>query len=53
VGLAGEEFRRAFNVIGDRRPLYFVYSVDNIEVGSVRARGVRAVAFTRREDATY
>ena len=45
VGLADEEFRRAFNVAGNKRPLYFVYSVGDVEYGSVRARRVRAVAF--------
>jgi len=45
VGLADEEFRRAFNIAGDKRPLYFVYSVGVVEFGAVRARGVRAVAF--------
>jgi len=43
VGLADDEFKRAFNVAG--RPLYFVYSVGDVEFGAVRARGVRAVAF--------
>jgi len=44
VGLAGEEFKTAFNVAGDKRPLYFVYTVDDVEYGAVRARGVKAVA---------
>jgi len=43
VGLADDEFKRAFNVTG--RPLYFVYSVGDVEFGAVRARGLRAVAF--------
>jgi len=45
VGLADEEFRRAFNIAGDKRPLYFVYSAGDVEFGAVKARGVRAVAF--------
>ena len=49
VGLADEEFRRAFNVAGDRRPLYFVYSVGDVEYGAVKARCVRAVAFVSGE----
>jgi len=47
VGLADAEFRRTFNVAG--RPLYFVYSVGDVEYGAVRARGVRAVAFLSNE----
>jgi len=49
VGLGNEDFRRAFNVAGDRRPLYFVYSVGDVEYGAVKARGVRAVAFVSGE----
>jgi len=45
VGLADDEFRRAFNIAGDKRPLFFVYLVGDVEYGAVRARGVRAVAF--------
>jgi len=47
VGLADEEFKRAFNVraANDRRLVYFVYSVGDVEYGAVKARGVRAVAF--------
>jgi len=43
VGLADAEFKVAFNVAG--RPLYFVYSVGDVEYGAVKARGVKAVAF--------
>ena len=49
VGLADDEFRRAFNIAGDKRPLYFVYSVGDVEYGAVKARGVRAVAFVSGE----
>jgi len=45
VGLADEEFKRAFNVARKERPLYFVYSVGDVEYGAVKAKGVRAVAF--------
>jgi len=47
VGLGDEEFRRRFNVAG--WPLYFVYSVGDVEFGVVRARGVKAVAFVSGE----
>jgi len=43
VGLADAEFRRTFNVAG--RPLYFVYTVGDVEFGAVKATGVKAVAF--------
>jgi len=43
VGLADADFKMAFNVAG--RPLYFVYTVGDVEFGAVKARGVKAVAF--------
>jgi len=47
VGLADDEFKRTFNVAG--RPLYFVYTVGDVEFGAVKAKGVKAVAFVSSE----